>query len=334
MFKFLRGRGDGSAAREGRTMTRPDNEVGMVPLLLGLTAVLFIAALAAAARPAQATFPGANGKIAFSTDQGDNPQVFAVNPDGSGETQLTQSSDGHASAPDWSPDGTKIAFAGDVTGTQQLYEMNADGSGRHLLLDDPGYDDFNPKFSPAGDKIAFIRCPVPTCAIYVVNVDGSGLTELTSTIWDSFDPQWSPDGSKIAFTSNQDGLLSAVWVMNADGSNQQRLTAPALEAFYPDWSPDGAHIIFGDRCCLFGTNIWVMNADGTGLRQLTHFPTKHQGGFAAYSPDGTKIVLIADLKYRDNCCNDLYTMAANGTHLTRIVADQPTVFFSDWGTSS
>jgi Tol biopolymer transport system component len=123
--------------------------------------------------------------------------------------------------------------------------------------------------------------------------------------------------------------------MNADGTDKHRLTQPSLEAFYPDWSPNGAHILFNDLCCLFGTNVWVMNADGTGLKQLTHFPTKHQGGFGRYSPDGKKIVLLADLKYRiGECCpNDLFTMSANGTHLTQIVADQPALFLSDWGAS-
>lgn len=290
--------------------------------------------VAAVATPAQATFPGTNGKIAFSNDGGDNPerQIFTVNPDGSGETQLTFDDFGHASAPDWSPDGTKIVFVGDLTGEWQIYVMDADGSNRQQLTSEPGFDHLNARFSPDGQKIAFTGCPLQeTCAIYVMNADGSGATQLTDLKWSSGAPGFSPDGSKIVFDSNMDGFLSAVWVMNADGTNQHRLTDPALEAGYPDWSPDGMHIIFGDLCCLFGTNIWVMNPDGTGLKQLTHFPTKHQGGFATYSPDGKKIVLIADLKYRDNCCNDLYTMDANGTHLTRIVADQPAVFFSDWG---
>ena len=76
-----------------------------------------------------------------------------------------------------------------------------------------------------------------------------------------------------------------------------------------------------------------MNADGSGQKQLTHFPKNHQGGAASYSPDGKKILLLADLKRPNNCCGDLYTMNANGTNLTRIVADRPAVFFSDWGAS-
>ena len=71
--------------------------------------------------------------------------------------------------------------------------------------------------------------------------------------------------------------------------------------------------------------IFVMNPDGSGLRQLTHVPPKSNAAFATYSPDGTKIVLLGP---RD----DRYTMDANGTHLTRIVADQPGGV-SDWGTS-
>jgi Tol biopolymer transport system component len=76
-----------------------------------------------------------------------------------------------------------------------------------------------------------------------------------------------------------------------------------------------------------------MTPNGGSVRQITHFPKDHQGGFATYSPDGRKIVLVADLAYPDGCCFDLYTMKTNGTHLARIVADQPAALISDWGPS-
>jgi len=48
---------------------------------------------------------------------------------------------------------------------------------------------------------------------------------------------------------------------------------------------------------------------------------------------GNDFVLIADLNYK-NGSSDLFTMDTNGKHLTKIVGDQPGVFFNDWGTSS
>jgi TolB protein len=309
-----------------------------------LAVVLLLVCVAAAvlALPAGATFPGVNGKIAFSTDQdpNGNSNIFVVNPNGSGETQLTHGEFGHASDPNWSPDGTKILFDGDVSGIPQLYVMNGNGSGGDPttpLFDDPSNADLAPHYSPDGSKIAFQSCGNTGCSIDVIASDGSGsATVLTSPLWFAQNPTWSPDGSKIAFESNQDGLLDAVWVMDANGDNLHRLTAAALEAGYPDWSPDGKHILFQDLCCRFGTNIWVMNADGSNQKQITHMPTKHQNGFAHYSPDGTKIVFISDLAYKPGTCNegscsDLYTMDTNGTHTTKIVSDQVGVFFSDWG---
>ena len=289
------------------------------------------AALAVAVTPAHAAVPAA-GKIAFSTDFGPDPQLYTVNPDGSGETQITRSADGIATNPAFTSDGTKLVFQGNAAGDWQLYEASVDGTGRRLLFSDPGVDDLQPRISPDGTRITFARCPLKiTCVIETARLDGTDMKQLTSLVWNSGHPVWSPDGTRIAFESNQDSLLSAVWAMGADGTQQRRLTAPELEAFGPDWSPDGSRMLFTDLCCLFGSNAWVMSADGSTPRQLTHFPTGHQGGFASYSPDGKRVVLIADLKYRDNCCGDLYTMDANGTHLTRIVTDQPAVASSDWG---
>ena len=51
-------------------------------------------------------------KIAYIGVQDGLEQVFVMNADGSGKTQLTTDAVNHDQVPDWSPDGSKIAYAG------------------------------------------------------------------------------------------------------------------------------------------------------------------------------------------------------------------------------
>ena len=74
-----------------------------------LVAVALVALAAAA--PAQAAFPGQNGRIAFETIRRlrSDPrfgEIHSINPDGTGALQLTNNSvfDG---GPAWSPDGSR-----------------------------------------------------------------------------------------------------------------------------------------------------------------------------------------------------------------------------------
>src|SRR4051794_26223402 len=81
------------------------------------------------AAPANAAFPGENGKIAFARD-GD---VWTVNPDGTNRTQLT-TDPASDTEPAWSPDGQRIAFTSNRGGgTAHIWLMNADGSGQSRL---------------------------------------------------------------------------------------------------------------------------------------------------------------------------------------------------------
>lgn len=100
--------------------------------------------------PAHATQPGANGKIAFSSDFDGRVEVYTANPDGTGVTELTDNPD--ARGPSWSPDGTSLAFAGgpDPSG---IYTMTASGTGVHRVTDG-GY---MTAWSPDGSHIAFAR---------------------------------------------------------------------------------------------------------------------------------------------------------------------------------
>ena len=72
------------------------------------TTVVVVLALAA---PTLAAFPGQNGKIAFYKFESSDWDVYVVNSDGTGQTNLTDSQQGDQQSPMGSPDGSKIAYS-------------------------------------------------------------------------------------------------------------------------------------------------------------------------------------------------------------------------------
>lgn len=91
--------------------------------------------------------------------------LYAVNPDGTGLTRLTQDRK-HATQPAWSPDGTRIAYTRyDAVGLSckgcpgSLVVADADGSSPRVLTTPTGeaYADTGASWSPDGTKILFSR---------------------------------------------------------------------------------------------------------------------------------------------------------------------------------
>jgi Tol biopolymer transport system component len=299
---------------------------------------LAVAGLVGIGGPAQAAFPGANGRIVFDTAFGHRPQIFTIRPDGTGLRQLTHVARGHAAgSPEVSPDGRRVVFTIDG----QVWVMHADGSGQRQLTHQAGFVNQRPSWSPDGRKVVFSHCAVLSgliefCDLDVMNADGSGLKKLLGGNWINQVPEYSPGGHQIAFASDRGGFTSAVWVMNANGGAVKRLTDPDLEAGNPDWSPDGTRILFGTNCCRPRSQIWVMNADGSGPHPLTHMPPRGDAPAASYSPDGHKIVLLTNLNQLAHptlCCWDLYVMNADGSHLHLITTQDAGVTSPDWGPS-
>ena len=76
-------------------------EVRKWKLLIAGTLLAIFGGLLCAAVPAHATFPGANGKIAFESYSQDTfgtyiGGIYTMNPDGTGRTRLTSSDDREA----------------------------------------------------------------------------------------------------------------------------------------------------------------------------------------------------------------------------------------------
>jgi TolB protein len=207
-------------------------------------------------------------RIAFidSPDQLDN-EVFVMNADGSGRTQLT-SNTSDEQAPSWSADGTKIGYSSDAGGGYQIYTVPAAGGTPAALTTGNG-PNFGAAWSPNGTKIAFTSARDGHNEIYVMNADGTGQTRLTNDASESnYDPTWSPDGAKISFTHG--AAIPDIYVMNADCSSQVNLTqSPTVDDYSAAWSPDGSKIVF-IRTVIDRGDVIVMNANGSGQTNITN----------------------------------------------------------------
>ncbi len=66
-------------------------------------------------------------RIALSSNVLGDFQIFSINADGTGMTQISNAA--QAFNPWWSPDGRRIAFTSNRDGNYDVFVMNADGTG-------------------------------------------------------------------------------------------------------------------------------------------------------------------------------------------------------------
>jgi Tol biopolymer transport system component len=296
---------------------------------------LLVTFVALGAPRAVATFPGPVGRIAFIDVTG---EIYAVNPDGTGLTQLTDLPRREVAFDQvWSADGTRIVFSSNQTRNFGVFVMRADGTHVREVTDARHFDDFWTTWFPGGRKIAFSRClrTGEGCALFTVRVDGSHLQQMTPYHHDVFDvaASVSPDGSQIALTRTlARGVFSQIIVMNADGTGAHHITPARLEAFVAEWSPDGERLIYSNACCKYNSKIFVSAADGSGRVRLTHPPFPHDDTFPVFSPDANRIAFQTDRRAPKPCCN-VFVADADGRGLTPITPHGGGAGEPDWGTA-
>src|SRR5262245_39611263 len=124
--------------------------------------------------------PAKEAHITFYTGRDGNYEIYVMNTDGTGQTNLTNNA-ASDQLPAWSPDGSKVAFEStrDDGSTSEIYVMNADGSGQTRLTNNSA-NDYWPTWSPDGTKIALVSSRDGNAEIDGMNEAGSGRTSPTN----------------------------------------------------------------------------------------------------------------------------------------------------------
>lgn len=115
--------------------------------------------------------------------------IYTMKPDGSELTRLTSASSDHLV---WSPDATHVAWSsGDCCPGQSMTELHVvDVAGTSRRL--ARVDGFIDRiaWAPTGEHIALSTGVDAPRALYVVNVNGSGLTRVGGAESDNHSPTW------------------------------------------------------------------------------------------------------------------------------------------------
>jgi TolB protein len=330
-------------------------------------AMLLAIAVVIADEPAQAAFPGENGKIVFTELAPDGlGRIKLIKPDGSGPTTLVNrfSLGGvhFTYGPAMSPGGTRVAFAarsGSRRNTE-IYMINIRTRTVTQITDNKVFDG-DPAWSPDGTRVAFVRefrgKGGPNTDIFVRRADGTGkTTNATQTPGeDELAPAWSPKGEEIAFHTAESTWRYYspidVFVMSLTTGQRRNLTndGTVRRDEEPNWSPDGTRIVFESYDGPVDS-INTMNAsDGSDKRLLAqgHRNPDWDEGFyfvgATYSPDGKKIAYVGTdwdaggtpirnaALYKMNASDGSNKQVIHNAGGNGAMSDYEALYYPDWG---
>ena len=231
-------------------------------------------------------------RIAFHSYRHGKAQIFIMDHDGSGLTQLTNR-DEYSFYPKWSPDANRISYTSGSPGHYAIHIMDANGTSveRLTLVD---YVSGCPSWWFDGSRLLFHTDRAGVYQVWSSEPDGSDQRILVSFISNA--PECSPKTGEFLFSAKYKDTWN-IWFAKLrssdsiiDHSKARPLTTNSFVSGGASWSPKGNYIAFAARKP-GEEGIWIMNRDGSGQRLL--FREKRRFVATSWAPDGKSIIYSA-----------------------------------------
>ncbi|MEO8166854.1 MAG: carboxypeptidase-like regulatory domain-containing protein, partial [bacterium] len=224
-------------------------------------------------------------KIAFSSDESVQPNIYTINRDGTGSYKVTTQSvtgyNNYGSGFCYSPDGGQIVYGHN----DKLYRIDVAGYNLVQLASAPANRHFREcDWTSVGNKILVETVGQNSYdnEIYMMNADGSNMTLLVGNLPGAIEsPSFSVDGQSVIFTRDVSGfeppdgrqLDARVVRMKIDHTDSTDVSwnKPAgTNDLNTRFSPDGSRIIFTNspNDDSAPKDIWIMNIDGSNRHKI------------------------------------------------------------------
>jgi len=259
------------------------------------------------------------------------------------------------------PDSDPKASKWDYKYLTQLYIVPSDASTapRQLTTKESATQ---PAWSPDGKQLAFVRNTDGKPQVFLLSFDGGEPTQLTHFRYGASSPKWSPDGKDILFSARiglkemiKDSILNSAHALPTWPEEKPGLrTAHGLAGTKPN--PDGSldeirawldlnttdkkakvvtKLNFQDEMEVnpeMAFNEWFVQSLQPGSTPVAVTSGFYSYNNVDYSPDGTKLILVAHLdstEHPDRALeSEIFMANRDGSHLHRLLGEKGKVYNS------